>query len=650
MSFDLESLQMTLLVLIFWLSIVPTLSKTRNKHRSVVTIFTALIGINYLTWRLRKTVLLFSGSPVNQFWVNFVFAIEVLAFLEVCIFLLIMSRYKSRSKEADEYQKEPAGFPYVDVLIPTYNEEIDVLEKTICGAKHIDYPDFKVWILDDGQRPWLEKYCKDIGIGYIARTEHTNAKAGNLNNALAQTSGELFAIFDADFVPASNFLRRTVGFFTHNEDVGIVQTPQHFFNKDPVQSNLHLDKVWPDEQRLFFSTMAPCRDGWDAAFCCGSCSIIRRKAVEKIGGIPTSSITEDLLTTLCLLTINYRTVYLNEKLSQGMAADSVAGFFIQRGRWCRGGIQCFFVPEGPLRAKGLSILQRILFAPYSWIMQPLTRIVLLLVPIAYLWFGLLPLHFTSTQELLSYQFPMLIAFALAMQWLAKRKYIPIISTSIGVFTMFRLLPVVISSLIKPFGVPFRVTPKGSGSSSSVDWGVFTVVGILLVVTVAGIVINLVPEHQIIHSKQFFPYALFWSSLNVLMLIICMLICFDSPRKRKEERFIINEKIKFNELPVLIEDISMSGCKIKHSFKKRIVERGTVIKLRIPDISEDVEMIVKNSNDNCFTCLFQNMSAKQREELIVKIFTGRYNNEIDETAFLPYIINSLLQRALGKELE
>jgi cellulose synthase (UDP-forming) len=650
MSFDLQSFQILLLVVVFWLLLVPTLSKVKNSHRATITIFTFVIGLNYFLWRYTHTVSPFDGTPVNEIWVNTIFVIEILSFIEVCIFLLIMSKYNSRNLEADEYMQKPLRFPSVDVFIPTYNEEIDVLEKTIYGAKHLDYPDFKVWVLDDGNRDWLEKFCKEAEVGYITRSEHTHAKAGNLNNGLARTSGELFAIFDADFIPATHFLKRTIGFFTYNKDIGIVQTPQHFFNKDPIQSNLYLEKVWPDEQRLFFSSMAPCRDGWGAAFCCGSCSIIRREAVDKAGGIPTSSITEDLLTTLCLLKIGYRTVYLNEKLSQGMAADSVAGYFIQRGRWCRGGIQCFFVPEGPLRAKGLTILQRILFAPYGWIMQPITRITLLLVPILYLWLGLLPLHFTTTADLIQHQFPMLLAFALSMQWLAKRKYIPVLSTAVGVFTMFRLLPVVISSLIKPFGEPFRVTPKGSGTTTGVDWGVFTATSILLVITLSGLVINLVPEHRVISKMQFFPYALFWSSLNVIMLLICMLICFDAPRKRKEERFIVNEETTFDGKKVILEDISASGCKVRHSYGKRIVEWGTVIKIKIPDVSEKLEMEVLNSNPTHFMGQFQNMKKSQREELIVKLFTGRYNNEIQETAFWHKVVRSLMHRALGKELE
>ncbi|MDD5698516.1 MAG: glycosyltransferase [Victivallaceae bacterium] len=648
MSFDLTSLRIMLIIAIFWLLAVPGLSKTRDSNRAVVTIFTALIGLNYLLWRFFRTVLPFTGSPVNKAWIYFVFIIEVLAFVEVCIFLLIMSRYKSRSEEADRYQVVPRGTPSVDVFIPTYNEETDVLEKTIYGAKHLDYPNFKVWVLDDGGRSWLKQFCTDCGVGYIARTEHLHAKAGNLNHALSVTSGELFAVLDADFVAGRNFLNRTVGFFTYNQDIGIVQTPQHFFNKDPVQSNLYLDKVWPDEQRLFFSGMAPCRDGWNAAFCCGSCSVIRRKAVEAIGGIPTSSITEDLLTTLCLLNRNYRTVYLNEKLSQGMSADSVKGYFIQRGRWCRGGIQCFFVPEGPLRAKNLSLLQRILFTPYGWVTQPVTRLILLLVPIVYLWTGLLPLYFTSTAELLSYQLPMLLTFAFSMQWLARRKYVPVISTAVGVFSMFRLLPVVISSLVKPFGEPFRVTPKGSGSSSGADWGIFTVAAIMLVMTAGGIVINLVPEHRVLTQMQFFPYSLFWSSINVLMLIICLLICFDTPRQRKEERFIVNEETSWNEHLVVIEDLSVSGCKIRHSLNRRAVERDTVIRIRIPEVTGEVKMRVTNSNQTRFMGAFRDLSARQREELIVKLFTGKYDNEIHDTALLSQILSSLLRRFFGRE--
>jgi cellulose synthase (UDP-forming) len=285
-------------------------------------------------------------------------------------------------------------------------------------------------------------------------------------------------------------------------------------------------------------------------------------------------------------------------------------------------------------------------------MQPITRLVLLLTPMLYLWFELLPLHFTTTADLLYHQFPLFLAFGLSMQWLAKRKYIPIISTAVGVFTMFRLLPVVISSLIKPFGEPFRVTPKGvaGAATTRIDWGILLTTSLLLAVTVSGIVINLVPEYQVITKMQFFPYALFWSSLNVLMLLICMLICFDAPRKRAEERFIINEPGTFNGQKVIIEDISVSGVKVRHSTGKRIVEWGTLVKIEVPGVKGELELEVKNSNATHFMGQFQNLKRTQREELIVKLFTGDYDNEIHEAAFWHKVLGSLMRRALGKELE
>ena len=653
MSFDLTTLRALLLVGVFWLLCEPFMKRSDNTHRAIFAIAAAAFGLRYLAWRYFQTVLPVFDTPdtsgLERGWTVIVFIVEVLAFIEICIFLLIMSRTNTRSEEADRYQADLQRHPPVDVFIPTYNEGLDVLEKTVVGAMNLDYPDFKVWVLDDGKRQWLKEFCASKGVGYLTRPDNSHAKAGNMNNGLKHSSGELFAIFDADFVPARNFLKRTVGFFVHNDDIGIVQTPQHFFNKDPIQSNLYLDKVWPDEQRLFFDAMAPCRDSWGAAFCCGSCSIIRRKAVDLIGGIPTSSITEDILTTLSLLTVKYRTVYLNEKLSQGMSAESVKGYFIQRSRWCRGGIQCFFVPEGPLRAKGLTLLQRLLFTPYGWVVQPITRLMLLMVPVVYLWTGVAPMHFTTTADILSYQIPMLLIFFLSVIWLAPKKYVPIVSTAIGVFSMFRMLPVVLSSIVKPFGEPFRVTPKGSGSTTGVDWRTFGAVMLLILLTVAGILRNLVPELQVLLRMEFFPYALFWSSLNLLILGICALICFDSPRKRREERFRINERTSVHGVDAIIEDISLGGCKIRHSSGRRIVERGGSVEISVPEVDGALSAEVLNSNDHEFMCQFAELSQTQRAQLIVKLFTGRYNNEVFETRTTSTVVASLLRRAFGREL-
>ena len=123
--------------------------------------------------------------------------------------------------------------PTVDVFIPTYNEDLDVLGPTVLGAMAIDYPSKKVWVLDDGNRPEVAAMARRLGVGYLARTDNSGAKAGNINAALAQTNGQLVAFFDADHVPVRGFLRQTVGFFLKNPNLALVQTPHHFYNPDP---------------------------------------------------------------------------------------------------------------------------------------------------------------------------------------------------------------------------------------------------------------------------------------------------------------------------------------------------------------------------------------------------------------------------------
>jgi len=193
----------------------------------------------------------------------------------------------------------------------------------------------KVWVLDDGRRSWLKDFCELKGVGYITRPDNSHAKAGNINHALTKTDAEYVALFDADFIVQREFLMRTVGFFA-DPAIGIVQVPHTFYNNDPLQTNLAVRESVPDDQRFFFEAIMPSRDAWDVAFCCGSNSVTRREAMRSIGdALPTASITEDILLTMCLLRKGYITRFLNEPLAYGLAPESLSAFFVQRRRWAR---------------------------------------------------------------------------------------------------------------------------------------------------------------------------------------------------------------------------------------------------------------------------------------------------------------------------
>ena len=141
-----------------------------------------------------------------------------------------------------------------------------------------------------GAAPGLRRSAERLGCGYITRIGNADAKAGNINHAIDHVAGlaeppQYISILDADFVPMPEFLTRAMTLF-REDDVAIVQTPQHFANPDPMQSNLSLAKVWPDEQRYFFDVVMASRDAWDAAFCCGTSSIVRFAAADADWRIP----------------------------------------------------------------------------------------------------------------------------------------------------------------------------------------------------------------------------------------------------------------------------------------------------------------------------------------------------------------------------
>jgi cellulose synthase (UDP-forming) len=550
----------------FFVGVSPYLPKHKNWARTLVAVIALVPTVRYLWWRLVETLLPAPFLSLEGVWFASIYAFELVGFFNQFLFQAVLSRVSDRSSEADRYEAQlramPAELlPGVDVFICTYNEGLDVVERTIVAALAIDYPKFKVWVLDDGNRDWLRDFCEAKGAGYIRRKEHKHAKAGNINHALGVTDAEFFAVLDADFAPFHNFLYRTLGFF-RDPKIAIVQTPQHFFNPDPIQLNLGLSHIWPDDQRLFFDVILPSRDAWDCAWCCGSCSVQRREAIASIGGVPTDSITEDLLSTIVLLQKGYITRYLNERLSMGLAPENLEGYFRQRERWCRGNLQTMFLKSGPLGPGKLSLWKRILFLPLDWVIHPAIRLLAIFVPIIYLWTGVGPFLMPSVSALLAYQLPVLIAVFGAIRWFAPHSYLPILSTATTLFNSFRIVPTALATFIKPFGTPFRVTPKGS--SITFSFGDMTVLGMsltLMLLTILAIV-----KHRFFAvgpTDLFLVIAEVWALLNVIVLAVVALIAIESPRPRKEERFPSHEaasyRIAQQEFHCRIRDISVSGA-------------------------------------------------------------------------------------------
>lgn len=346
--------------------------------RAVVILLFVLVGVWYLNWRLS------SFNPEAWIFSIVVYGAEVYGFMAALMHFYMNWRLTDRQAPA------AAKGATVDVFIPTYNESMELVRRTLKAALNLDYP-AKVWLLDDGNRAEMRQLAAELGCQYLAREDNRDAKAGNLNHALKHSDGEFIAIFDADHAPRRNFLSRTLGYF-RDARVAFVQTPQDFYNLDSFQHRGKAGKgsIWT-EQSLFFRVIQRGKDQHNAAFFCGSCAIIRRQALEAIGGIATGTITEDLHTSIRLHKQGYQSVYHAESLAYGLAPAQVEPFLKQRIRWGQGAMQVW-KKEGVLFARGLSLAQRInYFASMTTYFDGWQKGIFYLAPIIVLTTGLMPL-------------------------------------------------------------------------------------------------------------------------------------------------------------------------------------------------------------------------------------------------------------------
>ncbi len=344
------------------------------------------VSTRYIWWRLTETMQF--SSEIEAFLGIGLILAELYAWLVLVLGYIQTAWPLHRPPVA--LPEDLIEWPTVDLLIPTYNEPLSVVQNTILGALSVDYPldKLKIYILDDGRREEFREYAEACGIGYITRDNNLHAKAGNLNHALSVTNGELLALFDSDHVPTRAFLQLTIGWFLRDPRLSLVQTPHHFYSPDPFERNLRAGTTVPNEGQLFYGLIQDGNDLWNAAFFCGSCAVIRRRAVEDIGGFATQTVTEDAHTALRLHRAGWNSAYLRLPLAAGLATERLAIHVGQRMRWARGMTQIFRI-DNPMLGRGLGIGQRICYLnAMLHFFFGLPRFVFLTAPLCYLMFRL----------------------------------------------------------------------------------------------------------------------------------------------------------------------------------------------------------------------------------------------------------------------
>lgn len=591
--------------------------KINNKNVKLLIIVDIIISTIYILWR--GTVI-----PTNLGIVSFIlglilFVCEFIGFMNFMNFQFIFfGKYKIIRKDLSVYNLDEA--PLVDVLICTYNESLQLLEKTIIASTQMAYPKnkFKVYVCDDGRRDELKALCKKYGVNYITREDNQGAKAGNINNALKYIKGDLFLVLDADMIPKKEFLQKTIGYF-EDENLAFVQTPQCYYNKDMYQSNLK--KYILNEQDFFMRDVQEARAYRGAVLHVGTNAVFRRKFIDEIGGYPTCSITEDMAVGMLLQAKGYDSIFINKVLVLGLSASTFGELVKQRDRWCRGNIQVF-KHYNPFILKGLTPAQRICYVDgvLYWFSN-LIKMFYIIVPILFLSTGI---HFVESgfAELLNMTIPYILVQIFIFRILSpkSRRYM---WTHYYEMAMAPHLSLSIIKEMFGFEVNFNVTSK----DIEIDRGYYEydVVKPHLLILILGL-LSLFIGLKLVEKGYIIKYAYYLNAfLNIFNLIGIMRslrVAYQVKVSEDEDRASIDEKMESNcilldheekhlsNIDVVIDSISSKKIWIETS---QNLETGSKVLIKLRKSYVKCKVLDKHRNNLELKLL--SLTKEQMEEVI-----------------------------------
>ncbi len=538
--------------------------------------------LRYLYWRVTATL------PPLADPVGFGFGIVLLGAELFCAFVLAISlivnadplRRKSLPREDD------ASLPTIDVFIPSYNEDEDILAMTVAAARAMDYPAEKltVWLLDDGgtdqkcndadeakaaaarrRRTSLQALCRELGAVYLTRAKNEHAKAGNLNNGLAHSQAEIVVVFDADHAPFRQFLRETIGHFACDPKLFLVQTPHVFLNPDPIEKNLRTFERMPSENEMFYGVTQRGLDKWNGSFFCGSAALLRRAALKTTGGFSGITITEDCETAFELHAQGWTSLYVDKPLIAGLQPETFASFIGQRSRWCQGMFQILMLKNPALRA-GLKPIQRIAYlSSVTFWFFPVPRLIFMVAPLLHIFFDV-KIFVSSVDETIAYTLSYVAVNMLMQSYLYGHVRWPWMSELYEYVQGVFLARAIISVVASPRKPTFNVTAKGlsldNDHLSELAWPFFAIFG-LLAFGVATAMFRYLFEPGV--TALMLVVGL-WTGFNLLIAGVALGAVAERRQADRHPRLAIVRKgrliVSGQAIPVAIENVSAGGCAIQ----------------------------------------------------------------------------------------
>ncbi len=584
-----------------------------------------MVSCRYIYWRVTESI----GFDSN---VDMVLGIGLLA-AELYTFVTLLLGYFQTAWPLDrkpaELPENTDHWPVVDVYIPTYNEPLKVVKPTIIGAMNMDWPKDKlrVHVLDDGRREEFKAFAEKMGVNYITRPNNKHAKAGNINHALTKTDGELIAVFDCDHVPVRSFLKTTVGWFLKDEKLAVVQTPHHFYSPDPFERNLDIFRKVPNEGELFYGLIQNGNDLWDASFFCGSCAVIRRSALEDVGGIATGSVTEDAFTALKLHRHGYRSAYIARKQAAGLATENLSVHVGQRVRWARGMAQILRL-DCPLFGKGLNWKQRICYSnAMLHFFYGLPRLVFLTAPLAFMYFEAHIIQ-SSAMMIAAYVLPFLfINYVVNSRMQGNYRHSFWAEVYETTVSWYAIKPTLLA-LVNPKLGKFNVTAKGGlVKDPYFDMKIAIPYLVLLLLNVAGLILGIVRLFWWnTEETDTVLLNMGWIIYNLIILGAVVAVAKEKTQKRNYARIPhdIRAVMRLPEgysVPCKTLDLSEGGGAFELS-EKCFMEKGASVEVSFMTDEQEIVLPARlvRLNGKKARISFDELSVEQERALTHLIFT------------------------------
>lgn len=536
-------------------------------------------AVVYLTWRTLYTIPFSDGLFAAGYGI-LLLASEMSSSLSR--FELYLRKAQSRKLDLSLPRIPESWYPDVDVFIATHNEDPDLLYKTVNACVNFDYPDkskVHIFLCDDGNRQEVAQLAEKFGVQYLGLANNKEAKSGNYNNAIAHTTSPLIATFDADMIGRRSFLMETVPYFylpylKRDADgqwiprapeevdpayrIGLIQTPQSFYNPDLFQFNLYAEQSLPNEQDFFSREINVMRNSNNAIAYTGSNTLISRQALADIGNFPTDTITEDFETGLKIQAAGYSCYATDKVQAAGLTATTVKSMVTQRIRWARGVIQSIRNCNVPFN-RNLTLSARWSYlSSFTYWWSFFQRLVFIFAPILFALFDIRIVACT-VEQLVVFWLPSYILYLVAEQFsssrLRSRIWNQIIDT---IMAPFMVVPVFLETI----GIQqkkFKVTDKKRKQTSG-DIPYLIPHLVILGITVAALIRFVSGKSGV--ALLYGAFIVFWLLYNIISLIFAVFFMLGRPSYRASERFKARIPLCITHegriIDTLTEDISEGG--------------------------------------------------------------------------------------------